>query len=134
MQTLGMGLGLRHQASIRRFRPSDQAGLTLWLDRGTRVLHSVSPDIQPTDGETIRRWVNRQNPGTYDADQTTGSLQPIYNAGVHREASFDGVNDLLVSGVTLNTSSFFILLKGSLIDLGGFRRLLSWVPSASADP
>jgi len=86
------------------FSPSDLTGLELWLDASdsSTVLNSISPDTPATDGQAIRRWLDKSGNDRH-AEQTTGANQPLLDAdGLNSKGvlTFDGINDFFTSGTT----------------------------------
>jgi hypothetical protein len=122
-------------ASGGGFSPTDISGLWAWLDAvdGSTVLNSVSPDVAATDGQTVRRWVDKSG-NSNNADQATGISQPLKSdAGLGGLPALvlDGVNDSL--SMPLNTSAtatLFCVMKSSdtrfvaFTDSGGSTRAL----------
>jgi hypothetical protein len=89
------------------FSPSDLTGLELWLDASdsSTVLNSISPDTPATDGQAIRRWLDKSGNDRH-AEQTTGANQPLLDAdGLNSKGvlTFDGINDRLVLGDILDS-------------------------------
>jgi hypothetical protein len=76
------------------FDPRSLSGLAVWLDGkdNSSVLNSISPDTPATTTQTVRRWLDRSG-GANNADQETGTNQPIYQSGGLLD--FDGTNDRL---------------------------------------
>lgn len=75
------------------FDPRTMTGLQLWFDFADRstVLNSISPDTPATDGQAVRRWLDKSGFARH-ANQTTGANQPIAGA---TGMTFDGSNDEL---------------------------------------
>ncbi len=119
----------------QEWSPAFQPGLELWLDGRTGVLNAVSPDVPATNGQTVRRWVNRDNPGTYDADQTTGAYQPLYDAPA-KSLVFDGVNDRIRSVINITGNDFCFVARVNIssvlgVNDGSIGRIISVQANAS---
>jgi len=76
----------------------------LWLDGNdaATILNSVAPDVAATDGQTIRRWVDKSGNARH-AEQATGVSQPLVNydnLNSRPTVDFDGTNDFLVTAGT----------------------------------
>ena len=96
------------------FTPADLTGLQLWLDASdsSTVLNSISPNTPATDGQTVRRWLDKSGNDLH-AEQSTAANQPLLDADGQNSKgvlTFDGVNDYLLSGTT---SSFNFLHDGT---------------------
>ena len=96
------------------FTPADLTGLQLWLDASdsSTVLNSISPNTPATDGQTVRRWLDKSGNDLH-AEQYTAANQPLLDADGQNSKgvlTFDGVNDYLLSGTT---SSFNFLHDGT---------------------
>jgi hypothetical protein len=65
------------------FSPSDLNGLFEWFAADYGVLNSVDPNVSATNGQYIRRWLNKVSGGV-NAEQTSASLQPNYETGSSR--------------------------------------------------
>jgi hypothetical protein len=81
------------------FNPSSIAGLSLWLDAADAdtVLNTVSPDVVATDGQTIRRWLDKSGNDLH-VNQTTGLNQPLYQTSEvngRNATEWDGTNDFM---------------------------------------
>lgn len=101
-------------ASGGSFDPSQLAGLELWLDASdtSTVLNSISPDTPATDGQTVRRWLDKSGNDLH-ANQATGVNQPLFDAdGLNGNGvlTFDGSNDKFTVGTT---STFNFLHDGT---------------------
>ncbi len=94
------------------FRPDNLPGLALWL----------LPDSAVTSGGRVSSWPNLVDPGI-SFDQPDPDKQPLLTGPLpelngHRALQFDGVNDFLNAGDTLdvnnNSRSLFITGKSKL--------------------
>jgi hypothetical protein len=77
------------------FSPASLPGLAAWYDASdpATVLTTVSPDVPATDGQTVRRWVDKSGNARH-MDQANLTLQPVFtNAATG--LTFDGSNDFL---------------------------------------
>jgi hypothetical protein len=88
----------------KHWNPNQLTGLELWLDASdsSTVLNSISPDTSATDGQAIRRWLDKSGNDRH-ANQTTGANQPLLDAdGLNSKGvlTFDGINDFFTSGTT----------------------------------
>jgi hypothetical protein len=80
------------------FSPSQLPGLAAWYDAAdsSTVLTTVGPDVPATDGQTVRRWLDKSGNNRH-LDQADLALQPIFtNAATG--LTFDGTNDFLNGG------------------------------------
>ena len=60
--------------------PDRLPGLAAWYSADYGVLTSVGPDVAATDGQTVRRWLDRSGNGRH-LDQATLAQQPTLTAG-----------------------------------------------------
>lgn len=81
----------------RRFQPWMIPGLGLDLDASYGVLNSIGPDVPATNGQSVRRWLDKSGNGN-NFDQSTASLQPILNSGY---VIADGMDDFMDSSAIL---------------------------------
>lgn len=94
------------------FLPTSIAGLSLWLDAADAdtVLNSVSPDVSATDGQTVRRWIDKSENSLHQS-QSTGLNQPLFQTGEINSLStvhFDGTNDILLGTLpNISTATIF---------------------------
>lgn len=63
-----------------RFSPDKLPGLAAWYSADFGVLTSVGPDVPATDGQTVRRWLDRSGNGRH-LDQETLLNQPTFSGG-----------------------------------------------------
>lgn len=87
-----------------QFEPSDIPGLGLDLDASYGVLNSIGPDVPATNGQSVRRWLDKSGNGRYH-ETSNATLQPKFlSAGLNGLPclSFDGVDDSLVGLVGLD--------------------------------
>jgi hypothetical protein len=63
------------------FSPASLPGLAAWYDASdsSTVLTTVSPDVPATDGQTVRRWLDKSGAGRH-LNQTDLALQPLKGA------------------------------------------------------
>lgn len=73
------------------FNPSQLPGLAAWFSADYGVLTSVSPDVPATEGQTVRRWLDRSGNGRH-LDQAVLANQPVLNG---QAVVSDGVNDTM---------------------------------------
>jgi len=88
----GLGWG-----DVSSFNPKKIPGLGLDLDASYGVLNSINPDVPATNGQAVRRWLDKSGNGR-DFDQSTATNQPIFeSAGMNGRACIDcdGVNDFM---------------------------------------
>lgn len=62
------------------FRPDKLPGLAAWYSADVGVLTSVGPDVAATEGQTVRRWLDRSGNGRH-LDQATLANQPTLSGG-----------------------------------------------------
>jgi hypothetical protein len=82
------------------FSPSQLPGLAAWYDAAdsSTVLTSVGPDVPATNGQTVRRWLDKSGNGRH-LDQADLALQPTFTDG---RIVGDGANDFLrAAGFTI---------------------------------
>jgi len=75
--------------------PSNEAGVAEWWVGNSRVYNSISPNVDATDGQTVRQWAGK-NGAT--ADQTTAANQPLsqrVEINGQDVVQFDGTNDFM---------------------------------------
>ena len=89
----------------KRFAPDQVPGLGLDLDASYGVLNSIGPDVPATNGQAVRRWLDKSGNGRH-FDQATATNQPVFSSAGFNSRScvyFDGVDDLLtcLSGLGL---------------------------------
>jgi hypothetical protein len=85
------------------FSPASLPGLAAWYDASdsATVLTTVSPNVPATDGQTVRRWLDKSGNNRH-LDQATLVNQPKFVNAVLPAISSDGINDWLrVSGFTV---------------------------------
>lgn len=75
------------------FQPSQLAGLAAWYSADYGVLNSISPDTPATDGQTVRRWLDRSGNGRH-MNQSTLANQPTFVSGA---VTGDGLNARMTS-------------------------------------
>lgn len=92
----------------RGITPDKLPGLAAWYAADYGVLTSVSPDVSATDGQTVRRWLDRSGNGN-NADQTVLANQPTLSGG---KIVF-GTSKLLTHGTSLMSeySAFAVAKK-----------------------
>lgn len=61
------------------FSPDKLPGLAAWYSADQGVLNSISPDVPATDGQTVRRWLDRSINGRH-LNQATLLSQPTVNS------------------------------------------------------
>lgn len=74
--------------------PDRLPGLAAWYSADYGVLTSISPDVAATDGQTVRRWLDRSGNARH-LDQATLANQPTWSAAAKPYITFDGVSDFL---------------------------------------
>jgi hypothetical protein len=77
------------------FSPASLPGLAAWYDASdpATVLTTISPDVPASDGQTVRRWLDKSGNGRH-LEQADLTLQPVFtNAGTG--LTFDDVNDIM---------------------------------------
>jgi len=82
------------------FLPSSLSGLAAWHSADYGVLNSVGPDVAATNGQTVRRWLDRSGNGRH-LDQATLALQHTYGT-TSGPNSMAGIS---ASGTTSMTST-----------------------------
>jgi hypothetical protein len=101
------------------FTPATISGLQLWLDASdsATVLNSISPDTPATNGQTVRRWLDKSGNG-FHANQATGANQPLLDTSAQNSKgglSFDGTNDVISAAVvgigSLANVTFYSVIK-----------------------
>ena len=75
--------------------PDRLPGLAAWYSADFGVLTSVGPDVAATDGQTVRRWLDRSGNGRH-LDQATLANQPTFSGG---SVMFGGVNKLMLATI-----------------------------------
>jgi hypothetical protein len=102
------------------FSPIEIPDLGLWL-RGDVAYTSISPDVQATNGQTVRRWPDLSG-NARDFGQGTGGMKPLFaaNAVNGQPGLFgDGFDDVVAaeSGLGLlrniDAATLFVVAKGS---------------------
>lgn len=63
-----------------KFSPEKLTGLSAWYSADVGVLTSVGPDVPATNGQTVRRWLDRSG-NSRDLNQTTLANQPTFTGG-----------------------------------------------------
>jgi hypothetical protein len=83
------------------FSPSQLPGLAAWYDAAdsSTVLTTVGPDVPATNGQTVRRWLDKSGNGRH-LDQATLANQPAFT-NTATGLTFDG-NDFLNGGDILD--------------------------------
>ena len=95
------------------FKPSDIAGLQLWLDATTGLFDATSGgSAVTTDGSAVARWEDQSGNGNH-VTQTTSNNRPILKTSIVNSRNvvrFDGSNDNLSGGdiLDLGNDSAFI--------------------------
>ena len=74
----------------KRFEPSHIPGLGLDLDASYGVLNSIGPDVPATNGQNVRRWLDKSGNGR-NFEQSIALYQPVFNSSGY--VVFDGVDD-----------------------------------------
>jgi len=62
------------------FRPDKLPGLAAWYSADFGVLNSVGPDVPATEGQTVRRWLDRSGNGLH-MEQATLASQLTFTSG-----------------------------------------------------
>jgi hypothetical protein len=109
------------------FSPASLPGLAAWYDASdsSTVLTTVSPDVPATDGQTVRRWLDKSGNGRH-LDESNITRQPQLAAGP--TITFDAVDDSLRAAFTFGNDFTAILCGRNNGTTSGFRVL---VPSAT---
>lgn len=101
------------------FKPSDIAGLQLWLDATTGLFDATSGgSAVTTDGSAVARWED-QSGNSRHFKQTTSNNRPILKTSIQNNKNiirFDGFNDFLQMDVAfsgLTSASYYIVLKAA---------------------
>lgn len=97
------------------FKPSDIAGLQLWLDATTGLFDATSGGgAVTTDGSAVARWEDQSGNGNH-ATQGTSNNRPVLKTSIQNSKNvlrFDGSNDVLYSTMTAKTNrTFFAVAK-----------------------
>lgn len=77
--------------------PLSIPGLIAAYDATYGVLNSISPETEATNGQTVRRWLDRSGNERH-LNQATGTAQPVLSSG---GVLFDGVNDQMATAAAL---------------------------------
>jgi hypothetical protein len=98
------GLPAIWPVGFSEFDPRTIAGLGLWL-RGDVAYTSISPDVQATNGESVRRWPDLSGSGRH-YDQAVSGNKPLFAmTGLNGlpALSYDGLDDFVaaVAGLDL---------------------------------
>jgi hypothetical protein len=104
------------------FSPASLPDLAAWYDASdaATVLTTVSPDVPASNGQTVRRWLDKSGAGRH-LNQTDLTLQPVFSA-TEKAVVGDGSNDLM------QTASFALSLPFTFYFVG------EWVTSTNAGP
>lgn len=91
LSDIGKTLRQENSNELVCWHPSNVTQVKVCRIHTARTYYSVSPDVDASIGQTIRRWTDIV--GFYQGNQTTGASQPLkQSTGVY----FDGVNDNLL--------------------------------------
>jgi hypothetical protein len=76
------------------FSPASLPGLAAWYDASdpATVLTTVSPDVPASNGQTVRRWLDKSGNGRH-LNQADLTLQPVYDSDGFLQG--DGLNDVM---------------------------------------
>jgi hypothetical protein len=80
------------------FSPSQLPGLAAWYDAAdsSTVLTTVGPDVPATNGQTVRRWLDKSGNNRH-LDQAVLANQALFSGG---QLDFDGSNDFYTATYT----------------------------------
>jgi hypothetical protein len=96
-----------------QFSPLDLPGLAAWYDASdsATVLTSVGPDVPATNGQPVRRWMDKSGNGRH-LDQTVLANQPTFADGI---VSFDGSTSKfsLASSLPAGNGAYFGVYKAT---------------------
>jgi len=112
-----------------RFNPARLPGLAAWYDAAdsSTVLTSIEPNVSATDGQTVRRWLDKSGNGRH-LDQADLALQPAFElSGLNSRPSIkpDGVNDFMLSGVySIPTTATVVAVCQDATPSGSFKVLI----------
>lgn len=90
----------KYDALSRGITPAQLPGLAAWYAADYGVLTSVSPDVSATDGQTVRRWLDKSGNGNH-LNQATLANQPTISAvssiGNAASINFDSISKFMDS-------------------------------------
>lgn len=94
--------------------PDRLPGLAAWYSADYGVLTSVGPDVAATDGQTVRRWLDRSGNGRH-LDQATLLNQPTFT-NTATGLTFNGASSRMTGGDILDvgTGDFFAVAVCSI--------------------
>jgi len=103
--------------------PDRLPGLAAWYSADYGVLTSVGPDVAATDGQPVRRWLDRSGNGRH-LDQTTLAKQPAFTTTGGANGSpfllFDGLaGTMATANFTLNQPYTQVLVLRRVAGING---------------
>jgi hypothetical protein len=98
------------------WHPADIAGVASVRLANSYVFASITPNINATNGDPVRRWEDLI--GSYPSDQSDNTRQPIYRStgqSGNPSLEFDGANDILTLSNNTELSAFSNVASGYVI-------------------
>ena len=92
--------GEQESDPVTCWHPKDEPGVSVVLLGNNQVFNAVDPEVEATDGQTVRRWRD-QSANAFAFDQSTGANQPLRQTtevSGNDTVQFDGVDDILDGG------------------------------------
>jgi hypothetical protein len=101
------------------FSPASLPGLAAWYDASdsSTVLTTVSPDVPATNGQTVRRWLDKSGNGRH-LEQTDLALQPLKGAN---EVVAAATSFMTVAWVQADPFSIYLLCSRDAAAANGAR-------------
>ena len=82
------------------WHPRDEPGVSVVMLANKEVYNAIDPEVEATDGQTVRRWVG-QTDSPVVLNQSTGAEQPLRQVAEvngNDTVQFDGSNDFIGTG------------------------------------
>lgn len=97
VRDIGKSVRCGDSSPVTIWHPTDVTTNMILLTPNVGALHSIEPDVEATDGQTVRRILDQSGNG-WHADQATGANQPtrqVSEVGGNDTLLFDGTNDFM---------------------------------------
>lgn len=97
VRDIGKSVRCGDSSPVTIWHPTDVTSNMILLTPNVGALHSIEPDVEATDGQTVRRILDQSGNG-WHADQATGANQPtrqVSEVGGNDTLLFDGTNDFM---------------------------------------
>jgi len=126
---------LRHNRMVKTLKSKGLwDSLAIWYGADAGALNSISPVTPATNGQTVRKWINRKGDSIH-VEQSTGTAMPLYQSGTGLNGSPaivpDGVDDCLLATLPAAIPSPFTMCVAGVrmgqigAGFGGYRSMVN---------